>query len=71
MRLVEQRIINRARLSRVRQCQTRRRRPQADEEEAEVSHDPLRHFDIADTSKENENMLEWVYANRSDIAVKV
>ncbi len=70
---VEQCIINRA--TRVPQRRRRpRRRPHADSDEDEdtvIAPNTAKHYNIADTTKETENVLEWLHANRSDIALKV
>ena len=74
MRRVEQRIINHARLSRVHQHRPRRRKraqAESDEDDAVDSLDSTQRYDIADTTKEKENILHWVHANCSDIATKV
>jgi hypothetical protein len=74
MRHVAQRIANRARLSQIRGHRMQRRkraRAEADEADAVVTLDPTQHYDMADTTRENENILEWVFSNRSDVATKV
>jgi hypothetical protein len=75
MRRVKQRIINHARTTQVPQHRTRRRkRPQTELDEDTIephSLDSTRHYDIANSIKEKENILEWVHANNSDIATKV
>lgn len=75
MQRLKQRIINNAQLLQVRQHRTRRRkRPQAESDEDMVesrSFDSTQRYDIADTTKEKENILEWVHTNHSDIATKV
>jgi len=74
MRRIEQHIIKHARLSRVHQRRTRRRKralADSDEEDMGNSFQSARHYDMADTSKEKENVFEWVHTNHSDIATKV
>lgn len=74
MRGVKQRIINHTGLSQVHQHQRRpRKQPQAesDDEDTVISSNSTQHYNIAETTKERENILEWLYTNRSDVAMKV
>jgi hypothetical protein len=74
MRRVAQCMAYHARLSQIRGRRTRhRKRAQAesDKHDAVDSLDSTRRYDIADTTKEKENILQWVHANRSDVATKV
>jgi hypothetical protein len=52
------------------QCR-KRARAEADEADAVVTLDPTQHYDMADMTRENESILEWVFSNRSDVATKV
>jgi hypothetical protein len=65
-----------ARLSRIRGRRTRRKKQaqaESDDPEADAigSFDLTRRYNIANSTREKENILEWVYMNRSDIATKV
>jgi hypothetical protein len=74
MRRVKWRIINHTRQLQAHRCRTRRqKRPQAEtaEEDAGDSYDLTRRYDMADTTKEKENILEWVHTNHNDVATKV
>jgi hypothetical protein len=76
MRRLALRLAANARLSRIRGRQRRRKkRAQAESDDLEAdaidSSDLTRRYNIADSTRENENILEWVYRNRSDIATKV
>ena len=70
MRRVAARIMNCARVSDVHRRRKQPRRGSNDEGTA-VSLNMTQHYDIADSTKERENILEWVHANSSDIAMKV
>jgi len=56
---------------RTRRTQPRKRAHRDRNEEGEESLDTTTRYVIANTSREGENVLEWVLANRTDIATKV
>jgi hypothetical protein len=65
-----------ARLSQVKGRQMRRKkRAQASDDPPEAdaidSSDLTQRYNIADLTRDKENIIEWVYKNRSDIATKV
>src|SRR6267154_1994690 len=63
-----------ARLSKIKGHRIRRRKraqAESDEDDAVDSIDSTRHYDIPDTTKEKENLLQWVHANCSDVTTKV
>lgn len=75
MRHITQRITYRARLSQIKVHRKRRqKRAQSETEEgntADLLNPTQRRYDIADSSKEVVNILEWVHSNRADVAMKV
>jgi len=73
MRRIAQHLTYHAKLSQIRERRTRRRKQlQAESNEGALdSSDPNRRYDIANTTKEKLNILEWVDANRTDAATKV
>jgi hypothetical protein len=74
MRRVAHRLTYRASLSQIGGLRTRRRkRAQAENDEADAvdSLNTTRRYDMADSQKEYENILEWVHTNRTDVATKV
>jgi hypothetical protein len=74
MRHVRTRLEARSRLPGTsRQRMRRRKRAQAESNDSEVldTVNSTRRYDIADTTRESENILEWVHTNRHDVATKV
>jgi len=51
----------------------RRKQARTDSEEAEGvdSLNTTMRYDIAETTKESENILEWIHTNDTDVATKV
>jgi hypothetical protein len=74
MRRFTHRLTAKARPSQIRTRRTRRQKqpqPESDEEDGVDSFDSTRRYDIGDMTKEKGNVLEWVHANRADVATKV
>jgi hypothetical protein len=74
MRHVAQCMTYHTRLSQIRGRRTRRQKRaqgESDGDDAVDSLDSTRHYDIADATKEKENLLQWVHANNNDVATKV
>lgn len=76
MRRVALRLAAHARLSQIRGRRMRRKkRTQAEFDDLETdaidSFDSTRRYNIADTNRVKENILEWVHTNHSDVATKV
>jgi hypothetical protein len=75
MRRVEQRLTDRARLLQARGRRThRQKRADGDMNEVDTVESPpdtSTRYNMAKTSKEWENLLEWIDTNRTDVATKV
>jgi hypothetical protein len=75
MRRVAQRITDHARRSQVgggaRMQRRKRARPEADETDAAQSFTTTTRYEMAETSREGGNILEWIWTNRADIATNV
>jgi hypothetical protein len=75
MQRISQRITDRARMTAIKgRHQKRRRMPSHDEiDETDMSETTTMtmRYNIGNVTKERENLLQWVYANRSDVATKV
>jgi hypothetical protein len=76
LRRVAQRLATRRRLSEIRphQALARRRKrahTESSEEDGEEAHSAIARYVIANTTREGENVLEWVHTNRTDVAAKV
>jgi CRP-like cAMP-binding protein len=75
LRRVAQRLAAHRRHSEIRSHQPARHRKRAhteiSEEDGEEAHSTIARYVIANTTREGENVLEWVHTNRTDIAAKV
>ena len=74
MRRVEQRLRDHATPSQIRRQWTRRQKQaQSEGEKADMVDSPntTPRYVIADTTREKENVLDWVTTNRADVATKV
>jgi hypothetical protein len=48
-----------------------RKQARADEADTEESLDTTQQYDMADVTKDTENILEWLHSNHDDVAMKV
>jgi hypothetical protein len=70
MQRVAQGLAYRARQSQIRERRNRPRKGTQADSETEQSLDTTQRYNIAKTTKESENALEWVHSNNDDIATK-
>jgi hypothetical protein len=70
MQVVRRSLEARARISQIKQ-KRRQKRAQEDGGDMEDSFDTTQRYNIAVVTKETEDLLEWLYSNRDDVATKV